>query len=131
MYIKVVVGGIILKTSDVLSDNCSYDMKFNYLCNYVCCKTIWSMKIIDGFVLRSVAGEMIVGGESIAQMNFNKLISLNESAAYLWQEVVGSEFTVEQLAALLVERYEIDLASALVDVEAIAQSWIEAGLVEA
>ncbi|MFI3265239.1 MAG: PqqD family protein [Rikenellaceae bacterium] len=89
------------------------------------------MRIIDGFTLRSVAGEMIVGGESIAQVNFNKLISLNESAAYLWQEVVDSDFTIEQLAALLVSKYEIDQERAMTDASSVAQSWIEVGLVEA
>ncbi|MFI3289863.1 MAG: PqqD family protein [Rikenellaceae bacterium] len=87
------------------------------------------MKIVDGFTLRSVAGEMIVSGESIAQINFNKLISLNNSAAYLWSEVIGSDFTVETLATLLMERYEIDEATALADAEVIAKSWIEVGLI--
>ncbi len=86
------------------------------------------MRIIDGFTLRSVAGEMIVSGESIAQINFNKLISLNESAAYLWSEVVGSDFTVEGLAKLLITKYEVDEAMALADAKAIAKNWIEVGL---
>ncbi|MFI3294901.1 MAG: PqqD family protein [Rikenellaceae bacterium] len=88
------------------------------------------MRIISGFVLRTVAGEQVVGGESVAQLNFNKLISLNSSAAYLWESVVGREFSVDDLADLLVERYEIDRALALSDGSAIAQSWISVGLVE-
>ncbi len=88
------------------------------------------MKIIDGFTLRSVAGEMIVSGESIAQINFNKLIALNESAAYLWSEVVGSDFTVERLAELLVAKYEIDADVAMADASKVAKSWAEIGLIE-
>ncbi|MFR9651844.1 MAG: PqqD family protein [Rikenellaceae bacterium] len=88
------------------------------------------MKIVDGFVLRSVAGEMIVSGESVAQINFNKLIALNESAAYLWGEIIGCDFTVERLAELLVAKYEIDPQRAMADAEAVAQSWSEVGLVE-
>ncbi|MFR9603770.1 MAG: PqqD family protein [Rikenellaceae bacterium] len=88
------------------------------------------MKIVKGFTLRSVAGEMIVSGESVAQINFNKLIALNESAAYLWGEVVGSDFTVERLAELLVTKYEIDPQMALTDATAIAKSWAEVGLIE-
>ncbi len=87
------------------------------------------MKIIDGFTLRSVAGEMIVSGESIAQINFNKLISLNESAAYLWRSVEGKEFSVAMLAELLVQEYGIDSDRAMVDAKTIAQGWIEVGLV--
>ncbi|MFI3293621.1 MAG: PqqD family protein [Rikenellaceae bacterium] len=88
------------------------------------------MKIIEGFTLRSVAGEMIVSGESIAQINFNKLIALNESAAYLWGKVVGSDFTVEMLAELLVAEYEIDPEVALADATAVAKSWADVGLIE-
>ncbi len=88
------------------------------------------MKIVKGFTLRSVAGEMIVSGESVAQINFNKLIALNESAAYLWAEVVDEDFTVERLAELLVAKYEIDSERALKDATAVAKSWAEVGLVE-
>ncbi len=88
------------------------------------------MKIVDGFKLRSVAGEMVVSGESIAQINFNKLIALNETAAYLWQSVEGEEFSVETLAELLVSKYEIDTQRAVVDANAIVQRWIEVGVVE-
>lgn len=88
------------------------------------------MKIIDGFTLRSVAGEMIVSGESIAQINFNKLVALNESAAYLWREVEGTDFTTTTLAELLVEEYGIDSETATNDATAVAKSWIEAGIVE-
>lgn len=89
------------------------------------------MKIVDGFKLRSVAGEMVVSGESVAQINFNKLISLNETAAYLWQAVEGVEFTVDTLADLLVREYEIDRDRAMVDAEAISQCWLEVGIIEA
>lgn len=89
------------------------------------------MKTVEGFRLRPLGAEFIVTGESIKQVNFNKMISLNESAAYLWREVEGKEFTVEDLARLLVERYEIDLETAMKDSSAIAEKWVEAGIVEA
>ena len=40
------------------------------------------MKIKDGFILRSICGEFIVVGEGLAQVNFNKMLSLNESATF-------------------------------------------------
>ena len=39
------------------------------------------MKLVEGFRLRQLGGEFIVTPESVAQINFNKLISLNSSAA--------------------------------------------------
>ena len=89
------------------------------------------MKTVEGFRLRPLGAEFIVTGESIKQVNFNKMISLNESAAYLWREVECKDFTVEDLARLLVERYEIDMETATKDSAAIAEKWVEAGIVEA
>ena len=87
------------------------------------------MKIIDGFRLRPLGKEFIVVGEGPSQVDFNKMISLNESAAYLWKAVLEKDFTVQDLANLLVERYGIDMELALKDSDAIAQKWIEAGIV--
>ncbi len=88
------------------------------------------MKIVEGFKLRKVAGEMVVCGEGVAQINFNKLISLNESAAYLWQSVEGREFTIDEMAQLLVAEYEIEQEVADTDARAIAHSWMEVGIVK-
>ena len=87
------------------------------------------MKIIDGFKMRTIAGESVVVGEGMAQINFNKLISLNESAAILWEAVCDKEFSVSDLADVLVENYEIDRETAEKDSQAIATKWIEAGVV--
>ena len=87
------------------------------------------MKTVPGFTLRPLGKEFIITAESIQKINFNKMISLNESAAYLWKSVDGREFTVEDLADLLTERYEIDRETALRDSQAITAKWIEAGIV--
>lgn len=88
------------------------------------------MRIKDGFVLRQMCGENIVAGEGLQHINFNKLISLNESAAYLWQEVVGKEFTQEEMAELLIARYGIDKQLAMTDSGNLIQAWIDAGVAE-
>lgn len=87
------------------------------------------MKTVEGFILRSLAKEYIITAEKVQNINFNKLISLNESAAYLWKSVDGKEFDAKTLADLLVERYEIDYETALHDSEAIIVKWKEAGIV--
>ena len=87
------------------------------------------MKIIEGFKMRTIAGESVVVGEGMAQINFNKLISLNSSAALLWQSIEGKEFTVEDLCNTLLETYDVSEDVARKDSEAIARAWIEAGIV--
>lgn len=88
------------------------------------------MKIKDGFILRTICGENVVVGEGLAQVNFNKLLSLNASAAWLWEEVKGKDFTVEDLAALLQEKYDVSADVALADSQKLADSWKEQGVAE-
>lgn len=88
------------------------------------------MKIKAGFVLREMCGENIVAAEGLEHINFNKLISLNESAAYLWRELSGKEFSIEEMAELLIARYGIDKELALKDSASLYEAWIKAGIAE-
>ena len=88
------------------------------------------MKIKEGFILRDVCGEHVVTGEGLVNINFNKLISLNETAAFLWKAVEGKEFSVSDMAQLLVNEYGIDMDLATKDSDNLAKAWIEAGIVE-
>ena len=88
------------------------------------------MKIKKGFVLREMCGENIVAGEGLEHINFNKLISLNSTAAFLWKKVADKEFTAEEMAQHLVEEYQIDMELALKDSEALCQAWTDAGVAE-
>ena len=89
------------------------------------------MKIKEGFILRTICGEHIVVGEGLAQVNFNKMLSLNESAAYLWKEVEGKEFTKEDLVQLLLDKYEVSGEQAAADVEKLTATWLKESVVEA
>lgn len=96
--------------------------KFDYICSI--------MKIKKGFVLREMCGEHIVTGEGLENINFNKLITLNSSAAFLWQEVVGKEFTAEEMAQLLIDRYGIDKELAIKDAVNLCNALTDAGVAE-
>ncbi|MBO4843979.1 MAG: PqqD family protein [Bacteroidales bacterium] len=88
------------------------------------------MKIKDGFTLRTLCGEHIVIGEGLDQINYDKIISLNGSATYLWEQVQGQEFTIEDLVTLLTDRYEVSEDRALEDVKLMVTTWQEQGLIE-
>ena len=100
------------------------------IANFGQSKIYKTMKIKEGFVLREMCGENIVAAEGLQNINFNKLISLNSTAAFLWKELVGKEFTAEQMASLLVEEYGIDMELALKDSKALCQAWTDAGVAE-
>lgn len=88
------------------------------------------MRIKDGFRLRDVMGQATVIGEGVGQVNFNKLITMNATAAWLWSQVEGKDFDIETLASLLIEKYGIDSELAHKDASAIAVQWTDIGLVE-
>lgn len=89
------------------------------------------MKIRKGFVLREMCGENIVTAEGLEHISFNKMISLNSTAAFLWKHLIEKEFTEEDMAQLLVDEYRIDMELALKDSESLCQAWIDAGVAEA
>ena len=88
------------------------------------------MKTKAGFVLREMCGENIITGEGLENINFNKLISLNTTAAFLWKAVQGKVYTVESMAQMLVEEYGIDMELAMKDSASLCQAWIDAGIAE-
>ena len=88
------------------------------------------MRIKEGFTLRTICGEHIVIGEGMAQVNFNKMLTLNGSAAYLWEQLTGRDFTVQDMASLLQEKYEVSAGRALEDAGKLLDVWKEQGVVE-
>lgn len=80
--------------------------------------------------MRSVMGQDVIVGEGAKQVNFNKLITLNPSAAYLWKSVEGKDFTINDIADLLQGKYDIDAATAQADAKDIVDKWMANGLVE-
>jgi hypothetical protein len=89
------------------------------------------MKAKKGFNLRSVCGEQIIVAEGKENIDFSNIISMNESSAYLWRLVQQREsFTIDDMAELLTEEYEVERETALADAKTLAEQWIAAGIVE-
>ena len=89
------------------------------------------MKQKKGFVLRDVCGEKAIIGEGIEAVNFNKLIGLNDTAAWLWEKAAEmGDFTAQELADALCKEYDVTPERALADVEKLMASWQSAGIVE-
>lgn len=90
------------------------------------------MKIKSGFEMRDLLGEHIILSYGSENINFNKVINPNESAAIMWRAAEkAGDFTAEILAKALTEEYEVEFDTALADVNTIIQQWIQEGLVEA
>ena len=68
------------------------------------------MKLKDGFILREIAGETVVV-PSGAELDINLMITLNETATYLWKRL-ESDSSVEALVKALLEEYDVDSVTA-------------------
>ena len=89
------------------------------------------MKRKEGFVLREVCGEKVIVGEGLGAVDFGKLVSINDTAAWIWNEAGRQgDFTVDSIAEALCEVYEVDLETARVDVDRILTQWKELGVLE-
>jgi hypothetical protein len=88
------------------------------------------MRQKDGFVLRDVLGDKALIGEGADAVNFGKLISLNDTAAWLWEKASElGDFTEEQLVDALLQAYDVDKAKAQADVTKLINTWKEMGVI--
>ena len=88
------------------------------------------MKRKEGFVLRTVCGEKVIVGEGLGAIDFGKLVSLNGTAAWIWEKAGElGEFEAETLASALCEEYEVEADRALADVKALLAQWLELGII--
>jgi len=89
------------------------------------------MKVKKGFRLRTICGENVIVAEGLENIDFSKIISLNESAAYLWRKAEElPTFTADDLKGWLLDEYEVDEATAQADAQTVATQWLEAGITE-
>ena len=90
------------------------------------------MKAKKGFNLREVCGQHIIVAQGKENIDFSNIISMNESSAWLWQQLLANDmdFVAKDLAALLMEEYEVDAQTALADSETLIKQWQEAGIIE-
>lgn len=89
------------------------------------------MKIKTGFEMQNVCGEYIIVPAGVENVDYSKIISMNPTAAYLWENVAKmEEFTIEDMVQLLLKEYEVEENIAREDCRLITERWIEMGLAE-
>ena len=74
-------------------------------------------------------GEHVILSHGMDNIDFSKIISLNETAAFLWKQAGGKEAISEDgLVSSLLEAYEVDEETARKDVAQVLAKWREIGL---
>lgn len=80
--------------------------------------------------MRTICGENFLVAEGLENIDFTKLIALNETSAFLWSSIDEDEtFTADSLAGRLVEEYDVLPDVARADVEILMANMIDMGLI--
>jgi hypothetical protein len=89
------------------------------------------MRIKKGFVLREVCAQKVVVAEGEDVMNFGELLTINESASFIWQEALKQgDFTIESLIDAFLNEYDVDRETALRDISEIISKLKDKGIIE-
>ena len=88
------------------------------------------MRIIEGLRLRPLGKQYLVMAEGLKQVDFNRMVSMNATAAFLFQEVQGADFDSSTLAQLLMDECGISREQADHDAALTIGEWQQAGIVE-
>ena len=88
------------------------------------------MKTRKGYSLRTLGNEYIIVADGLEAVDFSHMVSMNESAALLWEAVDGKDFDASTLADLLMENYDISRETAEHDVAVLLETWRKANIIE-
>ncbi len=78
------------------------------------------MRINNNLKIRTIAGESVVIMNSAGSADMTKVISLNGTAKWLWDNLSDKEFSEGDVADLLCSHYDVQSSVAQVD----AKAWV-------
>ena len=87
------------------------------------------MKLKENLVLREVAGTWVVLPIAEKVLDFNGMLSLNETGVELWA-LLEKGSTRDEMATSLTETYDVDYSQALADVDEFIAILEKAGCIE-
>lgn len=87
------------------------------------------MKIKEGFLLRNVAGNYVIVPVGDDAVEFNGIVTLNESGKFLW-DLLENEITKEELLKKFMEEYNVTEETAKADIKEFMQTLLDSGIVE-
>lgn len=87
------------------------------------------MKLKGEFVLREIAGEVILVPVGQTALHFNGIITLNQTGVEIWKGI-REEKNREQILEQILEQFEVSRETAQADMETFLQYLNENGLIE-
>ncbi|UIR55996.1 PqqD family protein [Sphingobacterium sp. SRCM116780] len=86
------------------------------------------MKLRNDLTLRQLGDEYIIVDPSQDMIDMSKVFTLNQSAAFLWEELQGKDFFLGDVVALILDNYEVSQEIAEHDAKQLITSFQEQGL---
>ncbi|AUG57179.1 PqqD family protein [Acetivibrio saccincola] len=87
------------------------------------------MKIKSGYIMREVADNYVVVPTGQATVDFNGMITLNETGAFLWEQL-AEEKNLEELVENFTKEYDVDEATARKDIMEFVEKLKDADLID-
>ena len=88
------------------------------------------MTFSSGLLLLTICSYHLIVTPIQYIVNLSPIYTLNSSAAWLWEELKGKEFTIDTIVELLCENYDVSKEQAQSDAEILLQDFQKQGLVE-
>jgi len=88
------------------------------------------MKLRSDLVLRTIGSDHLIVDPSQDMVDLSTVYILNSSAAWLWEQLKGKEFTSDTIVDLLCENYDVNIDQAKSDAEILLQDFQKQGLLE-
>ena len=86
------------------------------------------MKIVKEFIVRDIAGECVLVPTGATTQEFNGLITLTDTARFIWENLETVDSTKE-MVDLILENYEVDEKTAVKDTVQFITQLLQAGFI--
>ena len=87
------------------------------------------MRIAKEFILREIAGECVLVPTGATTQEFNGLITMSDTARFIWENMEKAE-SLKEMIQMILDEYEIDEETAKKDAIGFISQLLQAGFVE-
>lgn len=86
------------------------------------------MKLNTSLQMRRIGSKSVIVRAVDGEVNLTDVISLNETAARLWESFLGKEFTEEEMVDWICGEYDVEASVAKDDIHNLLARWKEYGM---
>lgn len=81
-------------------------------------------------MLRKIGNQYLIVDMRDGKTDMSDVYCMNETAAMMWTKIGEREYSVRELAEWMESEYDVDMDTAVRDVEAQVEEWKKFGLIE-